>query len=110
MPEGKGYKSLVTADESVIKPVEATDFVTEKMALAAKKAWENRQEAGARSPSGKAVVVRLIPSPTTMRVPPCGRVTASVRIPPTLAWLTPKLELLDSYSKTRLNYLPSSDE
>jgi len=56
LPEGKGYKNLVTADESVIKPVEATDFVTEKIALAAKKAWENRQEALYTNEFGRAAV------------------------------------------------------
>lgn len=45
LPEGKQYKALVTEDDSVMKPAEAAEFVSTQIALAAKKAWENRGEA-----------------------------------------------------------------
>ena len=44
LPEDKKYTKLVTADESVITPCEATELVSEKIALAAKKAWEEEQK------------------------------------------------------------------
>ena len=37
LPEGKKYEELVTVDDSVITPLEAGEFVTDKVALAAKK-------------------------------------------------------------------------
>ena len=40
LPEGKSYETLVTPDSSVMTPTEATEFVTDKIALAAKRAWE----------------------------------------------------------------------
>ena len=56
LPEGKEYKSLVTADDSVITPEEATEFVVNKIALAAKRAWENREEALYTNEFGRAAV------------------------------------------------------
>lgn len=56
LPEGKKYEKLVTADESVITPQEATDFVSEKIALAAKKAWDNKTEALYTNEFGRAAV------------------------------------------------------
>ena len=56
LPEGKKYTTHVTADDSVMTPVEAGEFVSDKIALAAKKAWENRQEALYTNEFGRAVV------------------------------------------------------
>ena len=56
LPKGKNYKELVTPDESVITPMEAAEFVAEKIALAAAKAWENRQEACFANEFGRAAV------------------------------------------------------
>ena len=56
VPEGKTYEQLVKADESVITPAEATEFVTDQMALAAKNAWENRAEAYYANEFGRAAV------------------------------------------------------
>ena len=56
LPEGKKYKKLVKPDESVITPVEAGEFVTDKIALAAYKAWINRQEGYYANEFGRAAV------------------------------------------------------
>lgn len=56
LPEGKEYKTLVTADDSVLKPENATEFVSEQIALAAKKAWENREDAYYANEFGRAAV------------------------------------------------------
>lgn len=56
LPEGKGYKKLVTPDESVLTPAEALELVTDKIALAAKKAWESRKEALYANEFGRAAV------------------------------------------------------
>jgi len=56
LPEGKEYKALVTADDSVITPEEATEFVSDKIALAAKRAWDNREEALYTNEFGRAAV------------------------------------------------------
>ncbi len=56
LPEGKTYESLVAADDTVMKPEDATEFVTTQIALAAKKAWENRQEAFYANEFGRAAV------------------------------------------------------
>lgn len=56
LPEGKQYKDLVETDESVITPEEAAEFVCEKIALAAYKAWTNRQEALYTNEFGRAAV------------------------------------------------------
>ena len=55
-PEGKHYETLVTPDESVMDPKDATEFVTDKIALAAKRAWEGRQEALYTNEFGRAAV------------------------------------------------------
>ncbi len=54
--EENKYEKLVKPDESVMTPYEATDFVTDKIALAAKKAWENRSEAYFTNEFGRAAV------------------------------------------------------
>jgi len=56
LPKGKMYKELVTPDDGVITPMEAAEFVAEKIALAAKNAWENRQEACFANEFGRAAV------------------------------------------------------
>ena len=56
LPNGKKYTNLVNADDSVMKPTEAALFVAEKIALAAKKAWENRAESYYTNEFGRAVV------------------------------------------------------
>lgn len=56
LPMGKGYKTLVTPDENVITPTEGAEFITDKIALAAKKAWDNRAEALYTNEFGRAVV------------------------------------------------------
>ena len=56
LPEGKKYTSFVTPDDSVMTPEEAGEFVAEKIALAAKKAWENREEALYTNEFGRAPV------------------------------------------------------
>ena len=43
LPPERQYTALVTPDANVLTPAEAGDFVTDKIALAAKKAWENRK-------------------------------------------------------------------
>ncbi|MBQ7398966.1 MAG: hypothetical protein IJW06_00710 [Clostridia bacterium] len=56
LPEGKAYQTLVTADDSVMKPEDASVFVSSQIALAAKKAWENRTEALYANEFGRAAV------------------------------------------------------
>lgn len=56
LPEGKSYQQLVKPDESVITPAEAGDFITDKIALAAYRAWENRKEAFYTNEFGRAAV------------------------------------------------------
>jgi len=56
LPEENQYKKLVTPDESVMTPEEATEFVTDRIALAAKKAWDNRAEAYYTNEFGRAAV------------------------------------------------------
>ena len=56
LPEGKSYKTLVTPDENVITPEEGAEFLTDKIALVAKKAWDNRQESFYANEFGRAVV------------------------------------------------------
>jgi len=56
LPEGKGYQELVTPDENVITPEEGAEFLTDKIALAAKKAWDNRAEGYYANEFGRAAV------------------------------------------------------
>lgn len=56
LPEGKKYTQLVTPDDSVMTPEEAGEFIAERIALAAKKAWENRAESYYTNEFGRAVV------------------------------------------------------
>lgn len=56
LPEDKKYTKLVEADDSVITPDEALVFLADKIALAAKKAWDNRKEAMYANEFGRAAV------------------------------------------------------
>ena len=56
LPDGKKYTTLVTPDDSVMTPEEAGEFVAERIALAAKKAWDAREEALYTNEFGRAVV------------------------------------------------------
>ena len=56
LPQENQYEELVKPNSDVITPVEATEFVTDRIALAAKKAWENREEAYFTNEFGRAAV------------------------------------------------------
>lgn len=56
LPADKQYTKLVTADDSVITPYEALEFVADKIAIAAKRAWDNRAEAYYTNEFGRAAV------------------------------------------------------
>lgn len=56
MPPEKEYKALVTADDSVIDPVEASLFVIEQISKAIVKAWKSRKEALYANSFGRAAV------------------------------------------------------
>ena len=56
MPEGKEYKALVTADDSVMKPADATEFVTDRIAKACADAWASRKEAMYANEFGRAPI------------------------------------------------------
>ena len=56
MSADKEYKPLVTEDDSVMTPTEATEFVSDRIALACKKAWEQREEALYANEFGRAAV------------------------------------------------------
>lgn len=56
LPQENQYEELVKPDDSVMTPQEATEFVTDKIALAAKNAWEARKEAYFTNEFGRAAV------------------------------------------------------
>ena len=56
VPEENQYIENVKIDDSVISATEATEFVADQIALAAKKAWENRAEAYYTNEFGRAAV------------------------------------------------------
>ncbi len=56
LPEGKKYNEAVTPDDSVLTPEEGFELVTDKIALAAKRAWEGRKEALYANEFGRAAV------------------------------------------------------
>ncbi len=56
LPEGKDYTKLVEADDAVLTIDEGNELVTDKIALAAKNAWENRAEAFYTNEFGRAAV------------------------------------------------------
>lgn len=56
LPTENRYEALVEPDSNVMTPQEATEFVTDRITLAAKKAWESRAEAYYTNEFGRAVV------------------------------------------------------
>lgn len=56
LPAGKLYAPKVTADDTVMSAEEGAVFVAEKIALAAKRAWDNREEAVIANEFGRAAV------------------------------------------------------
>ena len=56
LPEGKKYESIVKINEDIITPDEATEFLAERIATAAKKAWDNRKEALIANAFGRAAI------------------------------------------------------
>ena len=56
MRDDKEYKALVTADDSVMKPAESTEFVATQIAKAVVAAWNNRSEALYANEFGRAAV------------------------------------------------------
>lgn len=56
LPDDRKYTKLVEVDESVITPEEATEWVSEKIAIAAKRAWETREEAFYTNEFGRVAV------------------------------------------------------
>lgn len=56
LPEGKKYTRLVEADDSVIAPEEALEFLSDRIALAAKRAWDNRKKAMYANAFGRAAI------------------------------------------------------
>ena len=56
MPPEKEYKALVTADDTVITPKEATDFVATQIVKACLKAWAARKSAKIANEFGRVAV------------------------------------------------------
>ena len=56
MQEDKEYKELVITDDNVMTMAEGTAFVAEKIAIAAKKAWDARTESYYANEFGRAAV------------------------------------------------------
>jgi len=56
LPEGKKYTSIEAKREDIFEGEEALEFLADKIALACKKAWENRAEAKYANAFGRAVV------------------------------------------------------
>lgn len=56
LPKDKLYTSNVTSDDSLLTPEEGTELVTDKIALAAKRAWESRKESYYANEFGRAAV------------------------------------------------------
>ena len=56
LPEDKKHKEKVVTDNTILTPDEGIEFVAEKIALAAKKAWDARSEALYTNEFGRAPV------------------------------------------------------
>ena len=56
LPEGKEYAKLVESDNDVMTPFEALEYVSDRIALVAKRAWENREESLFTNEFGRAAV------------------------------------------------------
>ena len=56
LPKDKMYVSNVTVGDDILTPEEGTELVTDKIALAAKRAWDSRKEAYYANEFGRAAV------------------------------------------------------
>lgn len=56
LPKDKLYVANVTADETVMTPEEGTELVTDKIAIAAQKAWNGREKSYYTNEFGRAAV------------------------------------------------------
>ncbi len=56
LPKDKLYVANVTSDDSILTPEEGTQLVTEKIALAAHRAWESRKKSYYTNEFGRAAV------------------------------------------------------
>lgn len=56
LPKDKMYVANVTYDNSILTPEEGTELVTDKIALAAKRAWDNRKLSYYTNEFGRAAV------------------------------------------------------
>ncbi len=56
LPDNKQYTSQINPDETVLTAMEGAELLTEQIAQAAKKAWENREEAYMANEFGRAAV------------------------------------------------------
>ena len=56
LPENKKYTKLVEENNEVITPEEALEFLSDRISLAAKKAWDNRKEAMYANAFGRAPI------------------------------------------------------
>lgn len=56
MPEDKEYKNLVDADDGILTADEAIEWISDKIAFAAKKAWDSKKPAMYANEFGRAVV------------------------------------------------------
>lgn len=56
LPDNKKYTSIVECNNDVLKGEEALEFLAEKIAIAAKKSWDNRKEGKYINAFGRAVV------------------------------------------------------
>lgn len=56
LPPERQYTPLVTADDSIMKDTDALEFLAERIAKAAKRAWDNRAEGAFTNAFGRAVV------------------------------------------------------
>ncbi len=56
LPEGKKYTSIVKKRDDIFSGMEALEFLADKIARAAKEAWDNRKEAKYANAFGRAVV------------------------------------------------------
>lgn len=56
LPEDKKYQQLVEADDDVMSPDEALEFLADKISVAAKKAWDNRKDAMYANAFGRAPI------------------------------------------------------
>lgn len=56
LPKDKLYVANITFNENILTPEEGTELVTDKIALAAKRAWDNRKESYYTNEFGRAAV------------------------------------------------------